>query len=247
MNIQYFNYIKIATQQVLRATSFQLRKNLMIYSDQSRITTQADKKKNFQEERRRNQEHKDLSWFTLLQGLCPVLCKLAKISTKQDHKISLQPFLPASYHCSPQYTLLPAALTLLNPSASVNQCRNLLYKHHLQPASKHCSPQHSHPTEPSSRCETSAEIYCTNSITNPVIENSKQITRKVRSIIDHSVLLHITDCKRLKTRCRGLSFGPKPKSQEPHSRMLQDSRSLRFLVLKSFVKGVCTNWALFLT
>jgi len=47
MNIQYFNYIKIATQQVLRATSFQLRKNLMIYSDQSRITTQADKKKTF--------------------------------------------------------------------------------------------------------------------------------------------------------------------------------------------------------
>jgi len=29
-----------------------------------------------------------------------------------------------------------------------------------------------HSTEPLSRCETSAETYCTNSITNPVIENS---------------------------------------------------------------------------
>jgi len=53
-----------------------------------------------EEERRRNQEHKDLSWYTLSQGLHPVLCKLAKIFTKQDHKISLQPLLPTSYHCS---------------------------------------------------------------------------------------------------------------------------------------------------
>jgi len=48
---------------------------------------------------------------------------------------------------------------------------------HLQPASKHCSLQHSHSTEPLSRCETSAETHCTNSITNLGIENSKQITK----------------------------------------------------------------------
>jgi len=49
---------------------------------------------------------------------------------------------------------------------------------HLQPASKHYSLQHSHSTEPLSRCETNAETHCTNSITNPVIENSKQITKQ---------------------------------------------------------------------
>jgi len=38
---------------------------------------------------------------TLPQGLRPVLCKLAKISTKTDHKINLQPLLPASYKLLP--------------------------------------------------------------------------------------------------------------------------------------------------
>jgi len=64
---------------------------------------------------------------------------------------------------------------------------------HLQPASKHCSPQHSHSTEPLSRCEISAETHCTNSITSPVIENSKQTTIIIRSTIDHAILLHRID------------------------------------------------------
>jgi len=41
----------------------------------------------------------------------------------------------------------------------------------------------------------------------------------------------------MKIRCRRLIFGPEPNSQEPHSRMLKDSLSWRFLVLKSLVKG----------
>jgi len=37
-----------------------------------------------QEERKKDQEHKDLCWFTLPQGLRPVLCQLAKCSTKKN-------------------------------------------------------------------------------------------------------------------------------------------------------------------
>jgi len=57
---------------------------------------QADNKKiNKREEEIKNA--KILSWFTLPQGLRPVFCKLANI----DHKISLQPLLPASYKLLP--------------------------------------------------------------------------------------------------------------------------------------------------
>jgi len=64
---------------------------------------------------------------------------------------------------------------------------------HLQPASKHCSPQHSHSTEPLSKFEIGAETHYTTSITNPVIEKNKQITKTERSTIDHTILLHRTD------------------------------------------------------
>jgi len=37
-----------------------------------------------QEEVKKDQEHKILYRFTLLQGLRPVLCQLAKSSTKKD-------------------------------------------------------------------------------------------------------------------------------------------------------------------
>jgi len=39
-----------------------------------------------QEERKRDEEHKILYWFTLSQGLRPVLCQPAKISTNKDLK-----------------------------------------------------------------------------------------------------------------------------------------------------------------
>jgi len=80
-------------------------------------------KENMQELKRKNEEHKDLSWFTLPQGLRPIFCQLVKISTKKSQdqlttlapsKLSLLPAVhtaPCSTHCSPQYTLLPAALT----------------------------------------------------------------------------------------------------------------------------------------
>jgi len=42
------------------------------------------------EERKKDQEHKVLSWFTLPQGLRPVLCKLEKISTKRSPRSVLQ-------------------------------------------------------------------------------------------------------------------------------------------------------------
>jgi len=59
--------------------------------------------------------------------------------------------------------------------------------------------------------------HCTNSITNPVIENNKQITdqqdqKRLQSTSTQNRL------HRMKIRCRRLSFGPKPKLQEPHSK-----------------------------
>jgi len=51
----------------------------------------------------------------------------------------------------------------------------------------------------------------------------------------------------MKIRCKRLGFGPEPKLQEPHSKMLKDSRSWRFLILKSFVKDDRTKGVLYLT
>jgi len=62
-----------------------------------------------QEERKKDKEHKILSWFTLPQGLCPVLCKLAKISTKRSPISVLQDtILLIAVHTTPckNHTLL---------------------------------------------------------------------------------------------------------------------------------------------
>jgi len=138
------------------------------FSDQFIKRMQIDNKKI--KNREEEIKNTDLSWFTLPQGLRLVLCKLAKISTK---KIARSVYNP----CSQQLiTALRNTHTSLNPLASVKSVHKSTAPKHLQPTSNHCSPHHSHSTEPLSRCETSAETHCTNSITNPVIENSKQIT-----------------------------------------------------------------------
>jgi len=54
-----------------------------------------------------DQEHKILSWFTLSQGLRPVLCKLAKISTStkkdlKDQSHTIQHLYPTSKPCYQQ-------------------------------------------------------------------------------------------------------------------------------------------------
>jgi len=43
-----------------------------------------------QEERKKDQEHKILHWFTLPQRLHPILCQPVKISTNQDQLTSIQ-------------------------------------------------------------------------------------------------------------------------------------------------------------
>jgi len=70
------------------------------------------KTKCVQEERKKDQEHKILSWFTLPQGLRPVRRKLAKISTKNSPRSVLHNtiLLPAVH------ILLPAAHALLKVS-----------------------------------------------------------------------------------------------------------------------------------
>jgi len=55
-----------------------------------------------QEEGKKDQEHKDLYWFTLPQGLHPILCQLAKSSTKKDH---LDQFYTIHNTCNPQTTI----------------------------------------------------------------------------------------------------------------------------------------------
>jgi len=63
-----------------------------------------------QEERKKDQEHKILSWFTLPQGLRLILCKLAKIFTKRSPRLVLHnTILLLAVH-----TLLPAVHTVLN-------------------------------------------------------------------------------------------------------------------------------------
>jgi len=75
-----------------------------------------------------------------------------------------------------------------------NQCRNPLH-HNTCNLQATLLPQHSPTTEPLSRCETSAETHCTNSITDPVIERQQTDYKTTRSAIDHTVLLHRTDYK----------------------------------------------------
>ena len=60
----------------------------------------SENKISVQEERKKGQEHKILSSFTLPQGLCPVLCKLAKISTKKDQSHTIQHLHPTRKPCS---------------------------------------------------------------------------------------------------------------------------------------------------
>jgi len=55
------------------------------------------KTRSVQEESKKDQEHKILSWFTLPQGLRPFLCQQARISTNQDHQ---DQFTIIQTHCS---------------------------------------------------------------------------------------------------------------------------------------------------
>jgi len=60
-------------------------------------------KTSVQEKWKKDQEHEFLSWFTLPQGLRPVFCKLAKISTRkdlQDQHQTIQHLHLASTPCS---------------------------------------------------------------------------------------------------------------------------------------------------
>ena len=67
-----------------------------------------------QEERKKDQEHKILSWFTLPQGLCPVLCQPAKISTKKITKISFTQYNT----CKPEATTTPISKQPTEPYSS---------------------------------------------------------------------------------------------------------------------------------
>jgi len=78
---------------------------------------------------KRDQEHQDLYWFTLPQGLRPVLCQQAKNSTKdqQDQSNTMSITLAPS-----KTTLHPVTHNPLHPITTVNivepYCTNPNYK-----------------------------------------------------------------------------------------------------------------------
>jgi len=73
--------------------------------------------KSDQNEGKRDQEHQDLYWFTLPQGLRSVLCQQAKNSTKdqQDQSNTMSITLVPR-----KTTLHPVAHKSLHPTAAVN-------------------------------------------------------------------------------------------------------------------------------
>ena len=68
-----------------------------------------------QEERKKDQEHKILSWLTLPQGLCPVLYQQTKISTNQDLK---DQFTKYTNTCNPQANTAPNSKQPTEPCSS---------------------------------------------------------------------------------------------------------------------------------
>jgi len=83
------------------------------------------KTRSVQEESKKDQEHKILSWFSLPQGIRPVIFQRAKISTIQDHQ---DQFTTIQTLVTNKNTLLPTVNNLLNPSTSQTQCKNPLHQ-----------------------------------------------------------------------------------------------------------------------
>jgi len=74
------------------------------------MTAQADKRKLSRREKKESRTQRFILVHPSIRATSSHL-QTSKDLHSKDHKISLQPLLPASYHCSLQYTLLPAALT----------------------------------------------------------------------------------------------------------------------------------------
>jgi len=80
----------------------------------------------------------------------------------------------------------------------------------LQSASN-TAPRSTHPLlNPSADAIPVQKTHCTNSITNPVIENSKHITDQQDQKRSQSTSTQ-NKLQRMKIRCRRPSFGPEPK------------------------------------
>jgi len=111
---------------------------------------------------------------------------------------------------------------------------------------QHCSPQYSHSTEPLSRCETSAETHCTNSITDPVIEKQQTNYKTTRLQIDHTVLLHRTYYKEWRSGLEDLALV----QNQSHKNLTQGCLKIHvlggFLIWKALPKDDQTKGALYL-
>ena len=94
-------YNRICVKIVSKKIQKYSQKETISYTQKSISCTK--KKVSVQEERKRDQEHKILSWFTLPQRLRPVLCKLAKIFTKKISKINFTQY----NSCTPQANPAP--------------------------------------------------------------------------------------------------------------------------------------------
>jgi len=102
----------------------------LIEHDEQLVECITTNMKSDQEERKRDQEYQDLYWFTFPQGLRPVLCQLAKNSTKKINKINS---IQYNYPFPRKSTLHPAPHNLLHPTIIVKQCRTLLHNPNYKP------------------------------------------------------------------------------------------------------------------
>jgi len=81
--------------------------------------------KRVQEGRKKDQECKDLYWFTLPQGLCPVIFQQVKSSTDKDHEDQFTQYKTLATRKQP---LLPVANSLLHPTTIVQTMQNPLHR-----------------------------------------------------------------------------------------------------------------------
>jgi len=86
--------------------------------------------KSDQDERKRDQEYRDLYRFALPQGLRRVLCQQAKNSTKKITKISS---IQYNFHCSLQVRAKLCSTQATTPHNSYKQCRTVLHNPNYKP------------------------------------------------------------------------------------------------------------------
>jgi len=99
-----------------RKTQYYQQKEQSVKREEQLIEQTIIEMLSVQEERKKDQEHKDLYWFTFPQGLRLVLCQLEKRSTNQDYQ---DQFTQYTNTCNQQAN---TALHSKHPTKPYNRC-----------------------------------------------------------------------------------------------------------------------------